>query len=304
MFESLDQPPKGGEMMFWADFAEIRALVHPDRCFSSGDLAGVAQRSKDIGPVFEPASRWRDILNYVQPRRVAFDDSYPFSVSDDLDTISLDFDGSPSQRLYIALLLASSLRTLERRRRNAIARTFEEISFAVFSRLLPVGSEVRPTWAGPGTPAPYQGTLFEKLTALASDLRCTANFNEADFDPADTGDGGMDIVGWHPMSDAREGIPIAMAQCGCSRDDWEYKQLEAHPVKHGRRLPVAHPWANYYFMPLDFRRADGDWAKKSDLAEVIIVDRLRILRLTQQFGIIAEMPALEYVDEARAVVFD
>lgn len=300
MFISLDQPPQGTEGMFWADFAEIKALVHPDRCFTSGDLSGVAQRAKDMGRGFEPAARWRDILNYVQIRGAAFGTAYPFEVSDDQDTIAVAFDGSQRQRLYLALLLASSLRTLEKGRRNGVARIFEEISFAVFSKLLPPGSEIRATWAGPGRPAPYEGTLFQKLTALAADLRCTPNFAQADFNLADTGDGGMDIVAWHPMSDLRSGIPIAMAQCGCSRDDWEHKQLEAHPVKHSHRLPVMHPWANYYFMPLDFRRADGDWAKKSDLAEVIIVDRLRILGLAEQFAVLDEMPAFAYVDEARA----
>ncbi len=300
MFVSLDQPPKGAEGMFWADFAEMRALIHPDKCFTSGDLSGVAQRAKDMGRGFEAAARWRDILNYVEIRSKAFGDAYPFEISNDQDTIAVAFDDSPRQRLYLALLLASSLRTLEKGRRNEVARVFEEVSFAVFSKLLPPGSEIRATWAGPGRPAPYQGTLFQKLTALAADLRCTPNFAEADFNPADTGDGGMDIVAWHPMSDIRPGIPIAMAQCGCSRDDWEHKQLEAHPVKHSQRLPVMHPWANYYFMPLDFRRADGDWAKKSDLAEVIIVDRLRILRLAEQLAVMDEMPALSYVDEARA----
>lgn len=288
--------------MFWADFAEIKALVHPDRCFTSGDLSGVAQRAKDIGRSFEPAARWRDILNYIQVRSTSFAGAYPFEISDDKDTISVAYDDSPKQRLYLALLLASSLRTLEKNRRNGVARAFEEVSFAVFSKLLPPGSEIRPTWASAGKAAPYQGTLFQKLTELAADLRCAANFAQADFSPADTGDGGMDIVGWHPMSDSRSGMPIAMAQCGCSRDDWEHKQLEAHPVKHSQRLPVMHPWANYYFMPLDFRRADGDWAKKSDLAEVIIVDRLRILGLAEQFDVLGQMPDLAYVDEARATV--
>jgi hypothetical protein len=300
MFTSLDQPPQGTEGMFWADFAEIKALVHPDRCFTSGDLSGVAQRAKDMGRGFESAARWRDILNYVQIRSSAFAGAYPFEISDDQDTIAVAYDNSPKQRLYLALLLASSLRTLEKGRRNGVARAFEEVSFAVFSKLLPPGSEVRPTWAAAGEADPYKGTLFQKLTALAADLRCTPNFVEADFNPNDTGDGGMDIVGWHPMSDFRSGMPIAMAQCGCSRDDWEHKQLEAHPVKHSQRLPVMHPWANYYFMPLDFRRADGDWAKKSDLAEVIIVDRLRILGLAEQFAVLDQMPDFAYVDEARA----
>lgn len=300
MFTSLDQPPQGVEGMFWADFAEIRALVHPDKCFTSGDLSGVAQRAKDIGRGFEPAARWRDILNYIQIRIATFAHSYPFEISDDKDTIAVACDNSPKQRLYLALLLASSLRTLEKSRRNSVARSFEEVSFEVFAKLLPPGSEIRPTWAAAGKSSPYQGTLFQKLTALATDLRCTPNFVETDFSPYDTGDGGMDIVGWHPMSDIRSGMPIAMAQCGCSRDDWEHKQLEAHPVKHSQRLPIMHPWANYYFMPLDFRRSDGDWARKSDIAEVIIVDRLRILGLAEQFAVLNQMPNFPYVDEAQA----
>lgn len=300
MFISIDQPPQGVDGMFWADFAEIRTLVHPDKCFTSGDLGGIAQRAKDMGRNFEPEARWRDILNYVQIRISAFGDAYPFEVSEDQDTIAITFDGSSPQKLYLALLLASSMRTLAKNRRNGVARVFEEISYSIFAKLLPPGSEIRATWAGAGQAAPYTGSLFQKLTQLASDLRCTPNFVEADFNPGDTGDGGIDIVAWHPMSDDRSGIPIAMAQCGCSQNDWEHKQLEAHPVKHSQRLPVMHPWTNYYFMPLDFRRADGDWAKKSDIAEVVIVDRLRIMGLANQFDVFDTMPELAYVDEAYA----
>ena len=108
MFTSLDQPPHGAEGMFWADFAEIKALVHPDRCFTSGDLSGVAQRAKDIGRSFEPAARWRDILNYIQVRSTSFAGAYPFEISDDKDTISVAYDDSPKQRLYLALLLQLS----------------------------------------------------------------------------------------------------------------------------------------------------------------------------------------------------
>lgn len=300
MFISLDIPPDVTEQMLWADYAEIRALVHPDSCFSLGDLSGIAQRRRDTGGGFPADVRWRDILNFVDTRVHEFGAAYPFEISDDQDTISLSFDGSRAQTVYLGLLLASSMRTLEKRRRNAVARVFEEASFLIFQRLMPTGSQVRPTWAGAGGLAPYQGTLFEKLSALAKDLRCSPNFSAADFNANDRGDGGMDIVAWHPMSDTRPGMPIAIAQCGCSRDDWEFKQLEAHPVKHRYRLPTMHPWSNFYFMPLDFRRADGDWAKKSDLGEVIIVDRLRLLRLAEEHGLWGQMPAMDFVTEAQA----
>lgn len=299
MLTSLDQPPRGNDGTLWADYVELRALAHPDKCFSLGDIMGIAQRSGDLGRRFEPRGRWADVVSYVSTRQIAYGDSYPFEISDDRDTISLKYDATSTlQQLYLGLLIASSMRMLDKGRVNQVARVFEEISYLVFEKLLPQGAEIRVTWAGAGKVAPYQGTLFEKLTAIAKDLRCTANFKIDDFSQKDTGDGGMDIIGWHPMTDSREGMPIAIAQCGCSRDDWDFKQLEASPAKNIMRLPVMHPWSNYYFMPLDFRRVDGDWANKSDLGQVIIVDRARIIGLMRQTDSITSLPNLEYIQEA------
>lgn len=298
MFGDLDTPPASKEGMYWADFAELRALVHPDKCFSTGDLAGVAQRSKDIGREFISDERWKLVIDLVQIRITAYGSAYPFSVSEDKDTITLEFTQSDSQTAYLGLLIASSLRCISASVQHGITREFEEVSLLIFEKLMPIGAEIRATWAGAGNGAPYTGTLFQKLTALAKDLRCNPNFLEADFNINDTGDGGIDLVSWHPMADTQAGMPIAFAQCGCSKDDWEYKQIEAHPAKHRPKLPTMHPWSNFYFMPLHFRRPDGDWAKKSDLGEVILVDRLRILKLGEQYGILSSMPTMAYVAEA------
>ena len=138
------------------------------------------------------------------------------------------------------------------------------------------------------------------MVNIARDIRCTANFAKADFDPRDTGDGGLDLIAWHPMTDDRDGIPIAFAQCGCSKDGWDSKQFDASPARHRNRLPTRHPWANYYFLPVDFRRADGDWAHKSDLAEAIFVDRLRLLGLAQAYDLYAELPEMPFIASALA----
>ena len=47
MLEALESPPTGTAPFFWADFAEMRALIHPDRCFSRGDLSGLERRGRD-----------------------------------------------------------------------------------------------------------------------------------------------------------------------------------------------------------------------------------------------------------------
>jgi len=297
MFQALDMPPSQLDGFLWADFAELQAVMHVDQCFSRGELNGVAKRGKDRGKIFNSEERWRLVTDFVGTRIKEFGKTYPFSISNDGNTLILAVDISPLKRLYIGLLVASCMRHVEDKRRSEVARTFEKTCFEVFSKLMPVGSEIRATWANAGTAAAYRGTLFEKMKAIASDIRCTPNFTENDFKKNDTGDGGIDLIAWHPMSDQRQGIPIAFAQCGCSKDDWHFKQLEASPAKHFHNLPVMHPWATYYFLPLDLRRTDGDWAHKSDIGQAIIVDRLRIIRLVMKYKLINRMPEFPLINE-------
>ena len=298
MLERLDVPPAGADSFIWADYIELRALIHPDSCFSRGDLSGIERRNRDLtGYGFKVEERWRELADFVGIRKLEFKESYPFEVSDDEDTVSFSFDGRQSQQTYLALLVASCMRNIADTRKSEIARVFEKICFEVFTKIMPAGSEIRATWANGGLEAPYVGTLYQKMQSIAQDLRCTPNFKERDFKKNDTGDGGIDLVAWHPMADERAGMPIAFAQCGCSRDDWRFKQLEASPSKHKGHLPAMHLWATYYFMPLDLRESDGDWAYKSDIGEAIIVDRLRLLRLIGQYDVYSQLPATDYVAE-------
>ena len=292
MFLDLDSPPGNSDSFFWTDFVEINAVASDDKCFSRGDLVGVAQRGKDRGVNFDPAIKWREVLDFCQNRSICFGDSYPFVISDDNDTIHYNHAGTDEHTCYSNLLIASGMRHLTPAQRVVVARFFEEICFYAFAELMPNGSEIRATWAGGGSTAVYTGTLFEKLQALATDIRCSANFSAEDFKERDRGDGGIDLIAWHPMYDSREGMPIAFAQCGCSKEDWKFKQLEASPHKHWRNLPVMHPWSTFYFMPLDLRRTDGDWAYKSDIGEAIIVDRLRLLKISKDRSLFKSFPAL------------
>jgi hypothetical protein len=302
MLQDVNVTPSKADPLFWADFVELRALIHPDWCFSRGDLAGLQQRNRDLGwGGFDVENRWRDISDFAGVRRLEFGDSYPFCVSDDEDTLTFEWDGRPSQRAYLALLISACLRHIEDGRRGEITRAFEETSLSVFSRLMPSGSEIHATWAHGGMAAPYQGSLHAKMLQLANDLRCKPNFEARDFKANDSGDGGIDIVAWHPMADGRDSMPIAFAQCGCSKDEWRAKQLEASPAKHYRHFPVMHPWATYYFLPQDLRWSDGDWAYKSDIGQAIIVDRLRLLKLAEQYGLFPDFPATPFVDEVMAL---
>lgn len=303
MLLALEIPPSNADPLFWTDFIELKALIHPDRCYSRGDLVGILKRNRDTTAqrAGQDESRWRDIIGFVSTRAKEFRETYPFAISDDQDTLELRYDESASQTAYLQLLLCSLMRHIPYDRRGEVGRFFEMASFSVFSSLMPRGSQVHPTWANGGAGLRYQGTLFNKMTQVAKDIQCTPNFQERDFKYNDSGDGGIDIVAWHPMSDEREGLPIAFAQCGCSKEDWKFKQLEASFPKHQRQLPVMHPWGTYYFMPLDLRHSDGDWAYKSDIGPALIVDRLRLLRLSADYTLFESWPAMPLLDEIKVL---
>lgn len=298
MLIRLDTPPKGSDSFIWTDFVELRALIHPDKCFSRGDLSNVERTHRSLtGNGFNVETRWKQLADFAYIRQIEFDGSYPFEVSDDNDTILFNFDGSQKQLAYITLLIASCMRNIDSTRQADFARLFELTCFEVFTKLMPEGSEIRATWANGGAEAPYIGTLFQKMQAIAQDLRCTPNFKPRDFRSNDRGDGGIDLIAWHPMADKRAGMPISFAQCGCSKDDWTFKHLEASPVKHFTHLPVMHPWATYYFLPLDLRSIDDGWAAENDIGQAIIVDRLRMTRLLEQYDLFANLPVMPCIQE-------
>lgn len=301
MFANIENPPDVSDEYTWSDYLELRALIHPDKCYSRGELASLFTRIRSTGrPTKDVNEVWSDIKGFIRSRSIEFGNAYPFALSADEDTIELQ-DGafSAEQNFYLTLLICSSMAYLPAK--NAIARVFEECSLKVFQNLMPQGSEVHPAWASGGTQARYQGNLPEKYRHIARDIRAVPTFKDRDFKEGDHGDGGIDIVAWHPLGDIRDAIPSAFAQCGCSREDWRRKHLEASPAKLRAKLNTHHPWSTYYFMPIDLRWSDGDWANKSDFGDAIMVDRLRLVRLASQFAIADHMPIGNHVDDAYAL---
>lgn len=305
MLLAIETPPAQSDPLFWTDFVELRALIHPDRCFSRGDLFGLIKRAREtaIGRDAHYESRWRDLAGFAELRKTEFGEAYPFSLSDDGDTLFFNFTGQSEQSAYLSLLLSSLMRHIPEKERGQVGRFFEEVSQIIFRSLMPQGMEVHPTWANAGEGARYKGPLYAKMKSVAQDIRCTANFKPRDFKQNDTGDGGLDLIAWHSMCDDREGLPIAFAQSGCSKEDWKFKHLEASPVKHYRHLPVMHPWATYYFLPLDLRDSDGGWAYQSDIGQAIIVDRLRILRLSNQYNLLDNWPSIPFLNDVQEMSY-
>jgi hypothetical protein len=241
-------------------------------------------------------------------RTKLFGDAYPFKLSDDgkeLEVLPVD---TPLRVLYVQMLMSASLRLVPKRRRDELTESFEETSHEIFKQLMPTGWEVH-RFGAKGS-SRYEGLLYDKLVALSKDLRGTFGLERRHYKPNDRGDGGLDLVAWHPMGDdVREGLPIALAQCGCTSDGdaWSMKSLEASPAKLAGHLRVHHPWSAYYFMPHDLTEAVGaqiDWQQKPNLTSTIVIDRSRLIGLAKLYGSVDRcVTAKATVTEAVALVY-
>jgi hypothetical protein len=317
--------PTGSDLYLWCDYIELRCLVDKDRRVSRGrvqellddtaqlhgeqtdaDVVNPIDGEADAGVGDEEAEAFYGVPpggGHVGTRnemRVAgwfknfafraktFRDAYPFKLSADgqeLEVLAVD---TPPRVLYVQMLISASLRLVPKTRRDELTESFEETSHEIFKQLMPMGWEVH-RFGAKGA-SRYEGLLFNKLTALVQDLRGKLHLEAKDFKPNDRGDGGLDLVAWHPMAgDERDGLPIALAQCGCTSDGdgWSKKSLEAAPAKLRPHIHLLHPWTTYYFMPHDLTEATGtqiDWQQRANLTETIVIDRSRLIRLATFYG--------------------
>ena len=337
--------PNGSDLYIWCDYIELRCLVDKDRRLSRSrmhellddtaqmygeqtdadvvnpgeavplpdgnsdnpdELDGVPPGSGQIGTGNE--MRVAGWFNNLAFRAETFGDAYPFKLSADgqeLEALQVD---TPLRVLYVQMLMSASLRLVPKTRHHELTESFEETAHEIFKQLMPMGWEVH-RFGAKGA-SRYEGLLFEKLKALVKDLRGKLHLEAKDFKPNDRGDGGLDLVAWHPMAgDKRDGLPIALAQCGCTSDGdgWSKKSLEAAPAKLRPHIHLLHPWSTYYFMPHDLTEASGtqiDWQQRANLTETIVIDRSRLIRLATLYGSVDRcVTAKATITEAVALIY-
>ena len=101
---------------------------------------------------------------------------------------------------------------------------------------------------------------------------------DKDFRGGDGGDGGIDLAGWLEMDlhEPKNKMSI-LAQCACSREEWVKKQTEISSVRLANMLSPTAPWIECLFSPVSFRDNSGQWAVPSSVANIVLIDRLRLL---------------------------
>jgi hypothetical protein len=337
--------PNGSDLYIWCDYIELRCLVDKDRRLSRGrmqelldDTAQMYGEQTDADvvnpsgpePLLDDDADDPEALEGVPPggvhvgtrdemrvaswfknlafRAKTFGNAYPFKLSADGQELEAQQVDTSLRVFYVQMLMSASLRLVPKTRRDELTESFEETSHEIFKQLMPMGWEVH-RFGAKGA-SRYEGLLFNKLKSLVKDLRGKLHLKAKDFKPNDRGDGGLDLVAWHPMAgDERDGVPVALAQCGCTSDgaEWSMKALEASPARLKGHIHLLHPWSTYYFMPHDLTEASGtqiDWQQRAKLTETIVIDRSRLIRLATLYGSVDRcVTAKATVNEAVALVY-
>jgi len=222
------------------------------------------------------ADNWFEHLRF---RAARFGDLYPFEIEENVLVLRQDL--TPRHALYLFLLVSSRLAIIERRggHRNALASLFEVVSAAAARNLVP-NMIVRIFGANSEDRRNHYGTAaIDAFRQLAEDL-CESFTHQAEAElRRDTGERGIDIVGYYHWPDRSSGCFALFGQCAAQRDEWPRKALEAHPFRHKGIINFRHDPANVLFIPVCFRDSTGEWVSEVDPWATLLVDRVRLVSL-------------------------
>jgi len=126
----------------------------------------------------------------------------------------------------------------------------------------------------------FHGNLRSRIEQLAEFLGAqTTKTMDADkrYDRIKAGDAGLDIVSFLKLDEASH-IPVALAQCTCSYDEWINKQESINSDTWRARIDPIAPFWRYMYVPFYCHNASGKFEQSTDI-HTCLIDRQRILCL-------------------------
>ena len=290
MFVKLNSPPKPlGDHYLQADYIELLTLTNADKTLFAHDVYSRQKEdaSFDEDNKFEEngddqfsrydnqtrlLEKWFEHLAY---RATAFAEFYPFKLISPRSLMLLH-ELTDKQTFYVYLLLASCLRHLSKSDGYTVASEFERISATALKEYLGPLAEVRVF--GKGRYCEYRGNKLRKLEKLAEQLRVVVRIDEDYFPATDSGDEGLDVVGWIGMPDDSSGLLTLFGQCACTID-WHEKALSVDHYKWRHLIELSVTPVNIAFVPYCFRDASGFWFHPHICGDSVVIDRLRFVHL-------------------------
>lgn len=274
LFKTIDYP-RDSDIHTLADFAEILCLTDID---GESGTESVKDQIYDNTNLTLSEEKLQDLMTQIRWRKEAFGRFYPFT-NISRNNFDLVEGFSPQQKLYLALLMCANLPFIEKSTHKTLTDTFEIVSYKAFIEIWGPSGTV--TTFGKNT-SNYSGNKTERLNKLFSDIGNTSHFTPESFRVGDSGDGGIDLAAWISLDEYQLSHHFsALAQCACSRSDWQRKQAEIKVDKFSSISQITNKWCEILFTPICFRGNNGEWAVLADVSSGILFDRLRIINALQ-----------------------
>lgn len=264
--------PRDGDTHTIADFAELLCLITIDRICTRETII---DQARDVGEHHVTDVVLDDCFSQLAWRVHAYGNHYPFHLDARGRVLTAGTTLSEPQKLYALLLLCANLPFVINRD-GTLTGAFERIAFLAFRASWPATGVAR---AFGKSETEYVGAKWERLNKLAEDIGGMGLCTDKTFRTGDSGDGGIDLVAWLDLdTHEKRNIPAALAQCTCSRDNWSSKQTEISDDRIRNSIHSSHRWNQVMFIPQSFRDSRGKWAVSGEIGNVILFDRLRIVR--------------------------
>lgn len=281
----------------WADFCELVCLISSDS-ISSEDIKKRVGISADFEPKDEiehPKSHREDKISGIvedafslmRLRQSLLTDMYPFVVNEDGQISEININYSHKQIIYTLLLLSANLKYVKHR--NNFTSDFEVVCLHSMRSFLPnalvklFGSS---NVCSLGDKDKFINTKLKQRCQELGKFLSIDIHNDTIEQLAENnlGDGGLDIVATIDMHDKRNSHPVFFAQCACGKDAWEQKQLSTSLYEWSKWLHTYQTSIqNYIFVPSFLMTNNKEWLNKTDITHAILIDRLRILTLCNEF---------------------
>ncbi|PIQ20996.1 MAG: hypothetical protein COW65_11695 [Cytophagales bacterium CG18_big_fil_WC_8_21_14_2_50_42_9] len=217
---------------------------------------------------------------------------YPFIVNEKEGTIQLKPNLTNSNKLYIYLLLAGSLRIFSKQVQGKLTADFEFLSIEAQTRMFPQLSNGITSYTygfgkNPEGTGIFVGSLENKLKTLAEKISCK-NLETSYIGQLNSGDYGLDVISFIKFDDDVFGLPVIIAQSACSYQDWIKKQWDHHPGRYRALNIFPFDYIRLMMIPFYYRDNNGQWFNPSVIYQTVIIDRLRFIKIFHNDDVLSE----------------
>ena len=312
VLRNLDQPPTPNYLHYLqADYIEFVCLTCPDKSIGRNEIRSMFTSNADINIDNEYNELSREVpdnsdkqllrtyewFQYMKHREEVLCGSYPFSINGNFTELVLKQELNDHHKLYVYLLMASCLRHFDKQASFQLSSSFEVVCAEALRQY--VGNSAVVKIFGKGPHAQYSGSKYARLTQLAADLCESVRVPENRFEPTDTGDEGLDVVGWFDTRDCSPGRLLIFGQCACG-DDWVEKQQSIDFNKWRKLITLSGEPVRTVFIPYFFRDSSGNWYADDQISTTLMIDRLRLMKLLGTL----ESPLLSLPPEVLKIVHE